>query len=488
MPGDITYEDRRSTRKPLKQLGRFNFYNALRRPLLSKLRLYERMVRQDLTIRSAINTRVDSIIGTIGDIIHPDKEIQDFLRDNLKRMEDGTGKSWQSALKNVQFTTDWAGFSTSEVVYNLEFGALTLKDLLTYHPSTIVIYPNKQGLLIDGQETPDGYHKSGIYQYAVNFAPQEVKLDLWKTVYLGRDCDYGNYYGQSLVAASYKWFRLKEVLIEMMIGAMDKVGSRMLWVRSPSMPTDEIVIDPATGEEKPLSTLQIIKEQIEAEDTSLSALLLPQQTPDYKPEVGSVQLSDNFGDLFINTLRYVDQESVRHITPYFLLMDTDSNESARERRMEVYFSDVYNQRNALINVVINKVLTPLQTWNFNRASAKVPPSFARVFSDRPEDRVATMQMVTGLTDKGYLNPKNAMDWTMVREMVRLAGREMTKEDLAFIESIVIEPLAKSESATSQAVKKASVGRPKNISKPLQKRSPAKTTTGSKTKSNLRKGG
>jgi hypothetical protein len=487
--GDINYPDKRSVRKQTQQQGRYNLYNALRRPLMSKLRLYERMARQDLTIRSALNTRVDSIIGTIGDVIHPDKEIQEFHRDNLKRLEDGTGKNFKSCLRNIQFTTDWAGFSVSEVCYSFDFGSLHVEDILTYHPSTLVIYPNKKGLLVDNQETMDGYHKSGIYQYAINFAPAEQHLDLWKHIYLGRDCDYGNYYGHSLVAPAYKWFRLKEVLIEMMISAMNKLGTRLLWVRSHNTPTEELVLNPATGEERPLTTLELIRNQIEMNEGAIDTLVLPQVSPDYKPEIGSVQMSDNFGDTFLNTLAYVDQESVRHIIPYFLLMDTDSNESARERRMEIYFNDVYNQREALINVAVQKILMPLQTWNFNRAAAKIPPTFARIFSDRPEDRVATMQMVTGLTETGYLNPTNPMDWGMVREMVRLAGREMTEADLKFINEVVIEPLQKPEPAAGAATKKPTAGRPKGVSKPLSTRSPAKpASSGSTTKKNLKQGG
>ena len=486
IPGDIEYNDRRKLKKPLKQQGRYNIYFALRRPLAGKLRVYERMVRQDLTIRSAINTWTDSIIGTIGMPVHPDPEIQEFHRNNLKAMEDASGRSWESCLRDIQFTKAWAGFSVSEVCYDLTFGVLSLKDILTYHPSTLVLYPNKQGILTDGEESPDGYHKSGIYQYAVNFAPAETKLDLWKHIYLASDCEYGNHYGQSLVSPSYKWFRLKEVLIEMLITAMNKLGSRVLWVRSMSLPTDERILDPSTGEERFKTTLQQIQEQLESTEGDISHILLPQLTQDHKPEVGSIQMSDNFGDTFLNTLRYVDAESVRHILPYFLIMDTDSMEAARERRMELFYKSVYNQRKALTNVVVQKCLLPTQKWNFNRESAKIAPTFARVFSDRPEDRVATMQMVTGLTDKGYLNPLHQMDWNMVREMVSLAGREMEQADIDFIMDTIINALQKPE--PSEATTKATPGRPKGVSKPLSKsRPPAKAATG-KTKANMGLGG
>ena len=489
--GDIQYSDRRSARNKLKQQGTFNKLLTYQRPLRAKMRVYEKMVRQDLTIQSAINTRVDAIVGSIGLPVHPDPEIQEFHRRSLLMLEDSSGKSWQQVLREIQFTKDWAGFSVSEVLYNLNFGALTLKDIVTYHPTTITIYPDKNGMLSEGNTTYDGYHKSGIYQHSTVDPEGERQLRLWKHIYMASDGEYGNYYGHSLIAPSYKWSRLKEVMVEMMLGAMDKLGSRALWVRTPSHSmTDEIVVDGNTGEQRPKTTLEFIQEQLEASDGDIRALILPQTAPgtEYKPEVGSIPLGDVFGDTFIHTLRYVDQESVRHILPYFLIQDTNSLEAARERRMEVYFKTIYNERKALMNHIIQKCLMTTQAWNFSKESAKIPPKFAHQYSDRPEDRVATMQVVTGLTDKGYLNPLNPMDWAMVRQIGGLNDREMEEGDLKFIDDILVKPM--SPDAGNEAVKQPSAGRPTGNSKPQQAdRTPAKeSASGSDSKKNMKKGG
>jgi hypothetical protein len=455
------------------------------------MRVYEKMVRQDLTIQSAINTRVDAIVGSIGLPVHPDKEIQEFHRNNLSRLEDESGKSWEQILRELQFTKDWAGFCVSEVLYNLNFGALTIKDIVTYHPTTITIYPDKKGMLTEGNETFDGYHRSGIYQHTPIEPAGERQLKLWKHIYMAADSEYGNYYGHSLVAPAYKWSRLKEVMVEMMLSAMDRLGTRAMWVRTPSHSmTDEIVVDPTTGDQRPKTTLEFIQEQLESNDGDIRAMILPQTTPgsEYKPEIGSIALGDNFGDTFLQTLRYVDAESVRHIVPYFLIQDTNSLEAARERRMEVYFKTVYNERKVLMNHLIQKCLMTTQQWNFSKASAKVPPSFAHQFSDRPEDRVATMQVVTGLTDKGYLNPLNSMDWAMVRQIGGLSSREMEDSDRQFIDDVLIAPLA--PTVPNEAVKKPTAGRPTGSSKPQQKdRKPAKdSSSGSDTKKNMKTGG
>ena len=96
--------------------------------------------------------------------------------------------------------------------------------------------------------------------------------------------------------------------------------------------------------------------------------------------------------------------------------------------------------------MIKQILILLVKWNFNRASAKIPPTFARVYSDRSEDRVATMQMVKGLTENGYLNPRNQADWNMVRQMVKLADRTMSPDDAKFIKEMLIEPRKKTNTS------------------------------------------
>lgn len=443
--GDLSYLSKSAARGKFAQLGSFSLTDAIRRPLIARLRLYERMWRQDLTIKTALHTQVNSIVGTIGELTHPDPEIAEFLNDNIKQLEDEHGRSWQNCLATIQHTSFWAGYSLTEVMFDLKFGQLYLHDLLTYHPSTCLIYPDKHGRLTEGKPTMDGYHKSGFYQVGLNPLQAEVKLPLWKTLYLANESDYGNYYGRSLIAPSYKWYRLKEAIIDMMGAALDKTGSRMTSISIPSYELPEKRLDVSTGEQKPITTLDLVREQLENIEGPPEFLFLPQQSPENKPTVNSVPLFDNVGTTFLDAIAYADQESTKHILPYFLISDHQAANSkadpeAKERRMEAYYNALDSHRRNLTSVVLRKVMMPLVEWNFSRASAKISPTFTRVYSDRPEDRVATMQMVKGLTDTGYLNPTNPQDWDMVRQMVRLSDRKMDADDLRFIQEVVINPL------------------------------------------------
>jgi hypothetical protein len=240
----------------------------------------------------------------------------------------------------------------------------------------------------------------------------------------------------------------------MMANALDKLGTRMTYVRMPSYNLNEKRVDPATGEEKLITTLELVQEQLQAADGMPDFLFLPQQQADNKAEVGSVPLFDNIGSLFLEAISYTDQESTKHILPFFLISDQQhgggKDQNAKERRMEAYYNMLDAHRRVLTSVIIKKVLVPLVEWNFNREAAKIPPTFNRVYSDRPEDRVATMQMVKGLTETGYLNAKNTCDWDMVRQMLWLSDRKMSEEDITFVEDMLIKPRQKPQGSDDQS--------------------------------------
>ena len=445
---DRVFANRRALRGKLGQTGFLNSAGLEFRPIGARLRLYERMARQDTSLKTGLRDLVNIIVGTIGEVYHPDGEVKDFLNYNLSALEDEHGRAWRDALFEAQWTMLWAGYDVSEPMFDLEEGQMRLGDLVSYHPLSIILRPDLQGRLSEGKPTRTE-KKSGIYQLPFNVpGKEEIQLPLWKTIYIGNDNEYGNWYGHSILSPAYKWYRFKEAITDMFAIALSKLGRRLLWVRTPSYATDQVRVDPATGIEHPITTLDLVREQIEADEEFGDALLLPQQQPEMKPEVGSTPLGDQFGDAYLEALRFADQMALREIIPYFLLADvTELEKAAIERRMEVFYYALEFRRNKLLRPVARKALMPLVHWNYNRESAKVMPEFTKVYSDRPEDRVATMQMVKGLTENGYLNPRNTVDWSVVRQMVRVAEREMDKDDLKFIKEILIDPHKKAQPAS-----------------------------------------
>lgn len=440
--GDITYKDKRGLRGKFSQQGGFTYSSMLHRPKQAQLRLFERIWRQDTTIKSAVTARILWLLNTIGEIEHPDPEIANFHNRNLRQLEEINGAAWYSRLQTMMETKYWAGNSVTEIMFGLKDGALYLDDFITYHPGTISIYPDKKGRLVQGKDSWDNYHKSGIWQYATGLDFKEKPLDLWKHVLLVNEGQYANYYGISLLEPSYVWYRLKEALLDMMAAGLDNEGRRLLWVRMPSYPTGEIRINPATGKEENINSLKLVKEQFEASEGLPEVLFLPYQSPDNKPEVGSESIQDSVGDAYMKAIEYAEAQSIKHIIPPFLVSsstDLDDDPSVRERQLEMFSNNIEVDRSVLVSTLIKKVFMPIQQWNFNRPSADIPPTFARRYSDRVEDRVATMQTIKGLVESGVLNPFNQTDYIIIMQMLRIDPRERTEEDAQYIYDMLIEP-------------------------------------------------
>lgn len=480
--GDITYKNKRALRGKFNQQGGFRYSSLLRRPKQAQLRLFERIWRQDTTIKSAVTSRTLWLLNTIGEVEHPDPEIAEFHNRNIKQLEEENGASWVSRLQTMQETKAWSGFSVSEIMFDLKFGSLYLNDLITYHPSTISIYPDKKGRLVEGRPTFDNFHSSGLWQYATGYGAdfKEKQLSLWKHIHLANESDYSNYYGISLLEPSYVWYRLKEALLDMMAAGLDNEGRRLIWVRMPSYSIGETRVNPSTGEEEAINSLQLVKEQFDASDGVPEVLYLPFQNQDNKPEIGSESIQDSVGDAYMRAIEYADAQSIKHIIPAYLVSsaaDLDQEPNVRERQLEMFSNNIEVERSLLISALIKKVFMPIQSWNFNRASAKIPPTFARRYSDRAEDRLATMQTVKGLTENGWLNPFNDIDYIKVMQMLRLDPRERSSEDASYIYDMLIEPRQKKDPRDSDVGPKGSgsSGRSTgNTSKQIAKKEPKKS--------------
>lgn len=441
--GDITYDNKRALRGKFKQQGAFSYTTLVRRPKLAQLKLFERM-RQDVTLKSALTARVLWLLNTIGEIEHPDPEIAEFHNNNLRQLEDANGIAWKSRLQIMEETRCWAGSSVTEVMFDLKNGSLYLEDLVTYDPKSIIIYPDKQGRLVQGKPTWDNYHTSGIWQMATGLHYQEKELDLWKHIHLANQSEFANYHGISLFEPSYIWYRYKEALLDMMAAGLDNEGRNIICVTMPSYNLAMERINPSTGETEAINSLELIKEQMDSSDDGLPQVLyLPYQSADNKPDIRAIPIQGSVGEAYMRAIEYADAQSVKHIIPAYLISsaagEVDGDSAVRERQLEMFSNNIEADRASLVSALIKKVFMPIQQWNFNRESAKVPPTFARRYGDRAEDRLATMQVVKGLSETAWLNPYNEQDYVKVMQMLRLDPRQRDEEDMQFIYDMLIEP-------------------------------------------------
>jgi hypothetical protein len=460
MKTDIPYNSSARPRSRVKQVG--HSVNP-HRPLTQRLELYESMVNYDPCIRQSLNTILDALIASLGELEHPDEEINEFLTYNQTRMQNEFNIDLSLVLKSAIKTAMWAGFSVTEPLYYVHNGSLLIQDFVTYHPATITIKTNQRGRLTEGEPTYEGgikFPKSGIYQFSYKGS---VQLPLWKTALLINEFEFNNYYGKSLIEGCYRWHVLKEAYSDMMTIVLDRYGNPLTVVNYPKMNSGVTALDPMTGDERQLSSQEYLEQQLSNNAMSDNAFLfLPFMDANMKPDVKVLTGTNNLGTVFLDAIAHCEKQIARNLLIPYGFMELDPHKTSSmitERHIELFNRVIHNIYKTFVIPFISQTYHQMVKFNFNRKSAEIAPSLPIRKFTRPEDRVAMMQMIKGLTENGYFNPRNATDWGMVREMVDALDRPQEADDKQFIEELIIIPRQPAPPAAGTAKKTASTTNP-----------------------------
>lgn len=448
---DISYSsDKR--RIKLKQFGQSS--NLMSRPLQTRLKTYEQMAKYDPLIKQGLNILIDALLGSISfEPEHPDPDISNFIKYTNEHLLQEYAIDIKSILRNVIKTSIWAGFSVTESIYEIVDSKVLLKDLVTYHPSTIIIRTDKKGRLDENNVSGDSAHlRSGIYQHN-----NQIPIPLWKVALLTHDFEYNNYYGTSALEACYRWHIIKEAMTDLMTIALERHGNPLSVYIIPNLMTSELMENPLTGETESVNAQQLLERQLQqTAEGDISHIILPFVDSSMKPDVKVINTPQNLTVEYTNAIRFCEVQQIRNLLlPYGFIESSFSdanagNSSSEERQIEIFNRVLHSLYLMYVIPFVKQVYQRLIKLNFNRDSASIPPTFALRKATRPEDRVALMQMIKGLTDFGYFNPTNKLDWAMVREMVDGIDRPLGKDDIEFIKQLIIYPRQKPEPANNAA--------------------------------------
>lgn len=434
---DIPFSSNSRPRARLDQQGSSDQH--LVRPSRRLLHEYQQVAMYDPTLRSGLHTLTSTLCSTLGEIWHPDDEIKQFLRYNHAHMADQLQVDPFERLQQMVHNTLWAGYSVTEKLMTRMGNGIGIEDFITYHPATITIRPNKRGRLTENEQV-DG-RITGIFQN--NNIEPEAQLNLWKVVRLCQDGQYNNYYGRSVLEAAYKYVLIKEAYIDMMSLALDRFGTPMFLLTVPNQTTQETVLDPTTGKERALSAREVAEQQVSRLGSNGNVLVLTQTDPNFKPDVKAITTGNNIGSSFLDAIRFCDQQISRSIlTPFLLVSEQSESSGTAERQMELFNRVIWNMHRQFIRPICAQSWYQLVQWNFNRESAKIPPSYPIRQITRAEDRLTLMQMIRGATEDAYLVPSHEADWSASRQMMGLPDREQTDEDRKFIYDMLIAPKQK----------------------------------------------
>lgn len=455
--------------------------------LLTRLEDYEYARLYDPTVAACFKIIINTVISSLGDIEHADPDIEEFLRYNVLYLEHNTPmSSLKNMMKLALDVAKWSGCSISEKIFVVNKsdgdykGALLLSDLVTYHPKSIVIRTNKQGRLVEGEINIDG-RPTGVWQRS--YTNHEVLLQQWKIVHLVNNYSFNSFYGRSDIETIEKHVLLKDYLLDLRTEALRTFGSPLVAITVPVHQTTDVIVDPTDGSIKTLSTFDTTKANLQDDymDSEGKLLLLPFSDQNMKPEAKAVTSGSNAGSSFEDAIISCDKDIARGLSvPYIMISSDVTIRSGAERQIEIFNQVVADIYESLVVPFINQLFSNVIYENFRtRPSSMIPATINFKNKIRPEDKVAMMQMITGLTSKGYYNPLSINDWNMVREMVGSENREMDEQDIQYINDILITPLKpdpvegssnpeRDRSKEGDIKGKTKTGRPVGISKPLQK--------------------
>lgn len=237
-------------------------YRFIQNPSSVSVETYKRMIDTDDTIGSGVDFLTTCLAARIGEYQHPVQEIQDFVQMNLEQVDGG----WFNCLKEI-LSASWAGFSVSEKVWeNDESRGFLIRKIVTMPPTTLLFETERTGEL-----TPDG-----ILQYQRNWNPMNlaqgigyygglmgagygfmqgtggrpdpyarygdlpfpmrvnnswnylsIRIPKQKCIHYSFDCQgkFGNPYGRSLLRRIYKFYVLKDSVLQMLAVALDRKGT-----------------------------------------------------------------------------------------------------------------------------------------------------------------------------------------------------------------------------------------------------------------------
>lgn len=275
-----SYEDLMKTRgTPIPTLFGL-WYPFVQNPSTVSVDTFKRMVDTDDTIGSGVDFLTSCLAARLGRYQHESEEITEFVNAALDRMQGG----FVNAIKEMLSAT-WVGFSVTEVQWedHEELGFVPRR-LLTLPPMTLLFETTRTGEL-----TPDG-----ILQYQRNWNPMMqgpgsgfgnslgmgmsvatmgigrndpfgklgdlpfplrspnpynfmcLRIPTQKCIHYAFDAQgkFGNPYGRSLLRRAYKYYVIKDAILQMMTIALDRKGT----------PLTIVYADPNTTLEDPDKT------------------------------------------------------------------------------------------------------------------------------------------------------------------------------------------------------------------------------------------
>lgn len=240
------------------------FYKFVQNPSSVSVETFKRMIDTDDTIGSGVDFLTTALAARLGRYTHPVPEIAEFVNRMLDQIEGG----WTNTVKEILSAT-WAGFSVSEQCWANEEDGFKIKKLVTLPPTTMLFETERTGELtydgilqyqrnynpfliggglgyfsgsfatgvgFSGGFRPDMFAKLGDLPFPLRVANSfnylSIRIPVKKCVHYAFDAQgkFRSPYGRSLLRRIYKYYVMKDAILQMLMVAMDRKGTPLTLV------------------------------------------------------------------------------------------------------------------------------------------------------------------------------------------------------------------------------------------------------------------
>lgn len=238
------------------------FYKFIQNPSAVSVETFKRMIDTDDTIGSGIDFLTTCLASRLGRYIHKDEEITEHVNKALAAVEGG----FTNNIKEILSAT-WAGFYVGEKVFGDDetLGFIPIK-IVPLPPSTLLFETERTGdISEDGilqyqrnynpfllgrgvgyfggttstglgfgassNSRPDVFAKLGDLPFPIrtsnSFNYLSIRIPKAKCIHYAFDAQgkFRSPYGRSLLRRAYKYYVIKDAILQMMVIALDRKGT-----------------------------------------------------------------------------------------------------------------------------------------------------------------------------------------------------------------------------------------------------------------------
>ncbi len=388
------------------------FDQAIANPDAIRLTDYEKMLDTDETVGQGYDFLTLGVLIRLGEYHHDDEKVKSFINAQFERMKGNLLFACKEILSAI-----WAGFSVTEINYNLEHGQTVLESLATYHPASLYFNVDDKGRLLD----------QGVKQFLLTGSNVDIPTN--KCIIYTYNKRFGNLYGRSAFKRIYKNWVIKDPVIKMWARALDRFGTPLVVALVP-----EGQINDPDNPGKQIPQIDYVIRLLK--DIQNQTALAMTASGDNKGDIKALTNGGSgVGEAFNVATAYFNKMIYRGLLLPSLIGDEGSkgSYSLGKKHFDTFEAVLNNIYGELTEVLLEQLVRRLIEYNFGQLNdfGSFPQ---RELSD--DEKKVMGEIFSSMIDKGVLDPNVQADFDYMRASLDMPRRNVL--DSAPISSQVLK--------------------------------------------------